>query len=977
MGKGKEAAPVEAFENPFGISTEKLQNFQENKALNEIEADGGLEAIMKSLQTSEKQGIPPLHPGAESKDYNDRVKAYGKNEFDEPPMPSFISLWLETFKDVIIQILCVAAVVSLIVGMILEDPQTGWIEGVAIICAVLIVATVTATNDYTKEKISSEALNKVKNDFPVKVRRGGHVEATTTSQIVVGDIVVLTESSSGHQLKVDESSMTGESDEVEKNHEEPFMLSGCEVTQGEGTMLVTVVGMSSMQGKMLAATQEEQGATPLQESLEEIAKIIGYMGFTAAGLIFIALTIRFIVVHTVGVFEWADLTEFIEYFLICVTVVVVAVPEGLPLAVTISLAYSMRQMLHDQNLVRHLSACETMGVATTICSDKTGTLTENQMTVAEMWIGGNHLTTVPDPNSLDSTLRDHYCYHSSVNSNANIKFKTSELERNQFIGNKTECALIYLVNTWGFSYEDIRESAALIHLFPFSSRTKSMSTIVNRDGDIQIHSKGAAEILITRCTQYVDATGAIQPIDSAMREQIMETIDKMAGNALRALTLAYASIGDASSNPDYLSENYWKEPPQVDLVLISVVGIRDPLRQEVPDAIARCERAGITVRMVTGDNRKTAERIAIDCGIIKDGKGLVMEGKEFRNLPEEELRRILPELRVLARSSPTDKHKLVVTLKSMGEVVAVTGDGTNDAAALRAAHVGLAMGIAGTELAKEASDIIIMDDNFKSIVRSVVWGRRIRDNIRCFLQFQLTINIVALCLVFVGAASGLGTPITAVQLLWVNLIMDTMAALALGTEKPNDSLLDRPPSGRTERIISPIMWRNMIGMAIYQLAVLIFLLFAADSVGLVPSAINKDKEPSVHYTFIFNTFVFMQIFNEINSRRCYGEWNIFAGFFTNWIFIGVLVVTVAIQVLLVNVAGIFFFVERLSWNHWLYSVGIGLSVLVVYQIVRLIPAPEIHSLKYRKLTDEEIEEDEKVLAQDKKALEEQMQQPAI
>jgi len=385
-----------------------------------------------------------------------------------------------------------------------------------------------------------------------------------------------------------------------------------------------------------------------------------------------------------------------------------------------------------------------------------------------------------------------------------------------------------------------------------------------------------------------------------------------------------------------------------DLVCVALLGIEDPIRPEVPGAVAKCQRAGIVVRMVTGDNLLTAMKIATDCRILTgDTRFKSMEGPDFDKMSDAELEKILPNLRVLARSSPSDKHRLVTRLKEMGEVVAVTGDGTNDGPALKAADVGLAMGIAGTEVAKQAADIIILDDNFASIVKSVMWGRCVYDNIRKFLQFQLTVNVVALVVAFVGAVSDYGTPLTAVQLLWVNLIMDTMAALALGTERPTDDLLLRKPYGREASMITWIMWRNILGQSLFQIAMLFTILYAVgqDNSHLVFPGIVSGREederglPSEHYTMLFNTFVFMQIFNEINSRKVNLEKNVFQGIFTNPIFCMIIVATIVVQIFIVQFGGGAIRTVGLNWEQWLYCVAIGYLSLPWGFFLRFIPVP--------------------------------------
>lgn len=672
-----------------------------------------------------------------------------------------------------------------------EDEREGnrWFEPVAILIAVLLVTIVQATNDWSKDR-QFRSLNKTKNNFNVKVVRGGEETQIRNYDVLVGDVVILDTGDqvpadgvyiSGFDLRLDESGVTGESDPVKKNLErDPFLFSGCRVTDGVGRMLILSTGMNSEWGKLLAALQEEIPPTPLQKRLDKLAAFIGKVGLGFAIATFLALIISWIVKVSAIEWNWAYMIEWVSFMIIAITILVVAIPEGLPLAVTISLAYSMKEMMKDQNLVRHLVACETMGGATTICSDKTGTLTENRMTVVEGWIGGKDFKKVPLKFELPKNLTETLVVGISVNTKAIVNYP--EGLNPDFIGNKTECALLHFLHVQGHDYKEVRPQHEVEHLIAFSSSRKRMSTVIRNKkkskakGTYRIYCKGASEIILDLCVSYVDVKGEVVALDEEIKKKLNKRINKMAEKGLRTLTLCYK---------DTDSTNWDRE--ETDMTLVGIVGIMDPIREGVAEAVASCKRAGIVVRMVTGDNVKTATKISEDCGILDGSSGnIIMEGPEFQSLTDEELDAKLPSLRVLARAQPLDKRRLVERLQALGEVVAVTGDGTNDSAALKLADVGLAMGIQGTEVAKEAADIIILDDNFVSIVKAVLWGRNVYDNIRKFIQFQLTVNLVALIIAFVGALSQYGTPLTALQLLWVNLIMDTFAALALGTEKPTD-----------------------------------------------------------------------------------------------------------------------------------------------------------------------------------------------
>jgi len=619
------------------------------------------------------------------------------------------------------------------------------------------------------------------------------------------------------------------------------------------------------------------------------------------------------------------LTDLVDFLIIAITIVVVAVPEGLPLAVTISLAYSVQKMMKDNNLVRKLEACETMGGATDICCDKTGTLTQNRMTVVEAFIGNKSFKI---PHNLKEEFKDHildsFCENIAINSTAQVKEEV-------YVGNPTECALlVFTSKSCGYDYLFVKAAAKILAIESFSSLRKRMSTLVEREkgGNAILYTKGAGEIIIDLCSHYTDANGREVELTPQIKANFNAVIKDMAQKGLRVISMAhrYVDHNVAHDNRDELAnlEN--------NLTLDAITGIQDPLRPETKDAIARCQSAGVVVRMVTGDNVDTAISIGREAGIYTNGT--VMEGAQFRALSDEQKLKEIPRLQILARSSPKDKYDLVNAIKELGGVCCVTGDGTNDAPALKTADVGLSMGICGTEVAKEASDIVLLDDNFASIVKAIAWGRCVYENIRKFLQFQLTVNFVALTTALIAALCEYGTPLTAVQLLWVNLIMDTMAALALATEPPSDKLLQRPPYGRKESLISRTMWRNILSQAALQLVIQYIVLVEG------PQLFGLVAHSRLHHTFSFNVFVFCQIFNEFNSRRIGNEHDIFAGVFNNFMFVTIILVTIIVQFLFVQFGGNFTQCAPLPLSLWLYSVLFGVTSILFGFVYRFIPVGE-------------------------------------
>ncbi|KAI1890397.1 hypothetical protein AGOR_G00153300 [Albula goreensis] len=1083
----------------FGCSLLELRSLMElrgNEAVVKIQEDySDMEGLCKRLKTSPTEGLPGV-----ATDLDKRREIYGRNLIPPKKPKTFLQLVWEALQDVTLIILEIAAMISL--GLSFYQPpgegnelcgtaaagvedegeaEAGWIEGAAILLSVVCVVLVTAFNDWSKEKQFRGLQSRIEQEQKFQVVRGGQVIQLPVADIVVGDLAQIKYGDllpadgiliQGNDLKIDESSLTGESDHVRKSVEkDPMLLSGTHVMEGSGRMLVTAVGVNSQTGiifTLLGAGGEEEekkekkgeavedGPQPadcshpsshpistiatdgaaganatgnaslvngkmqdgnmennqtkvkkqdgaaamemqplksaeggdmdekekkkanvskkeksvLQGKLTKLAVQIGKAGLVMSAITVIILVLYFAIDNFV-LQKKPWMTEctpvyiqyFVKFFIIGVTVLVVAVPEGLPLAVTISLAYSVKKMMKDNNLVRHLDACETMGNATAICSDKTGTLTTNRMTVVQAYVGDVHYKEIPDPGALPPKTLEVVVNAIAINSAYTTKILPPDKEGGlpKQVGNKTECGLLGFVLDLKRDYQPIRDQIPeekLYKVYTFNSVRKSMSTVIKLpDGSFKMYSKGASEIVLKKCSRILNETGeprVFRPRDKD--EMVKKVIEPMACDGLRTICVAFRDF-PADPEPDWDNENDILS----DLTAICVVGIEDPVRPEVPDAIQKCQRAGITVRMVTGDNINTARAIAIKCGIIHPGEDfLCIDGKEFnrriRNekgeVEQERIDKVWPKLRVLARSSPTDKHTLVKgiidsTLVDQRQVVAVTGDGTNDGPALKKADVGFAMGIAGTDVAKEASDIILTDDNFSSIVKAVMWGRNVYDSISKFLQFQLTVNVVAVIVAFTGACITQDSPLKAVQMLWVNLIMDTFASLALATEPPTESLLMRKPYGRNKPLISSTMTKNILGHGVYQLTIIFTLLFVGEDIFDIDSGRNAPlhSPPSEHYTIIFNTFVMMQLFNEINARKIHGERNVFDGIFRNPIFCSIVFGTFAIQIVIVQFGGKPFSCSPLDLDKWMWCVFLGLGELVWGQVIATIPNSKLRFLR--------------------------------
>uniref|UniRef100_A0A8C2Z8Y4 Calcium-transporting ATPase n=1 Tax=Cyclopterus lumpus TaxID=8103 RepID=A0A8C2Z8Y4_CYCLU len=1103
---GVKNSMVEAnHDGEFGCTLNELRALMELRGAEAIGKIGDsyedTQGLCHRLKTSPTDGLSG-QPG----DIEKRKTVFGENVIPPKKAKTFLQLVWEALQDVTLIILEVAAIVSL--GLSFYRPpdigpcpsadcgraaggaedenesEAGWIEGAAILLSVICVVLVTAFNDWSKEKQFRGLQSRIEQEQKFTVVRAGQVIQIPVAEIVVGDVAQVKYGDllptdgvliQGNDLKIDESSLTGESDLVKKTQQkDPMLLSGTHVMEGSGKMLVTAVGVNSQTGiiftllgtsedddedeeekkkekeekkkqrksynnvskndrsksgrsptalepgranDFIVVTKAQDGAamemqplnsdeggdaeekkktgppkkekSVLQGKLTKLAVQIGKAGLVMSAITVLILVVLFVVdTFWIQNLPWVkDCTPiyiqfFVKFFIIGVTVLVVAVPEGLPLAVTISLAYSVKKMMKDNNLVRHLDACETMGNATAICSDKTGTLTMNRMTVVQAFIAEKHYKKVPEPENIPASILDILILGIAVNCAYTTKIMSPEKEGGlpRQVGNKTECALLGFSTDLKRDYQAIRNEIPeekLHKVYTFNSVRKSMSTVLKlADGSYRMFSKGASEILLKKCYKILTANGEAKVFRPRDRDDMVKkVIEPMASEGLRTICLAYRDFPVSEGEPDWDNENDILSG----LTCLSVVGIEDPVRPEVPDAIKQCQRAGITVRMVTGDNINTARAIASKCGILLPGDDFIcLEGKEFnrriRNekgeIEQERIDKIWPKLRVLARSSPTDKHTLVKgiidsTVIEQRQVVAVTGDGTNDGPALKKADVGFAMGIAGTDVAKEASDIILTDDNFSSIVKAVMWGRNVYDSISKFLQFQLTVNVVAVIVAFTGACITQDSPLKAVQMLWVNLIMDTFASLALATEPPTEALLLRKPYGRNKPLISRTMMKNILGQGVFQLIIIFTLLFAGEKIFDIDSGRNTPLHapPSEHYTIVFNTFVLMQLFNEINARKIHGERNVFEGIFNNLIFCSIVFGTFIIQIVIVQFGGKPFSCVALSIDQWLWCTFLGFGSLLWGQVISTIPTSRLkflksagHGTQKEEIPDEELDE---------------------
>ena len=1149
----------------------------ENRDLQFISKLGGIEEILKKLRTSSKKGISSLE---------DRLNDFGSNKVFVEPVPPFCSYVWESLEDLMVRILIVAALVQIILGATLgEDPSKDWIDGLSIIFAILVVTLVGSITNYQKENKFHE-LNDIQNEgTKYNVIRNGNNINLPSDDLLVGDLIhimigdimpadlLLVE---GNGIKMDESSLTGESETLKKEIYEkcilykndnndklikvpsPLLLSGTNCVEGSGMAIVIAVGEHSQKGiiKRTVDNAQENSQTPLEEKLESIAEKIGYFGMFAGIVTLIALFIRFSVDYTKNNKEYNDesllqslmgfyimnnnnkvndkkimsvvnmkLTNpkknisrnILDIIMLCVSIIVVAIPEGLPLAVTLSLAFSIKKLMDKNNLVRKMHACETMGGANYICTDKTGTLTKNEMNVFKVLTANKEITLketldIENAGTLDNRnhettqkkmREEHMVYFNNenfweilkisiaLNIDCNIKF----LDKPNINGdmeecetkNKTDNAFIDFLYRFKSPISIERQKyindKQLYKQMPFDSKKKRMTTYVTNSNfptRYRLFSKGGAENVKTICKYYLDPeTGLIKQLGDQHLTLIKDTIDKFNKQMLRSLYICYKDISKEEYDNVENSDNI----DQYDLVFIAVFGIRDSLRNGVKEAVLKCQKARVNVIMVTGDNIVTATAIAKDCNILGNDINLdnikpneIEEDPDMTNIPEKREEHIqniinnkpkaitgntfftaigglicktcdkdsnickcpkteaeaeqiakktgLPKkeikcdsikdkirfieltrnLRVMARSQPIHKYALVLGLKELDKIVAVTGDGTNDAPALSKSDVGFAM-FAGTDIAKEASDIIIMDNNFSSLVVAIIYGRNIYDNIRKFLQFQLTVNFCACLLVFTCACIGNETPLTTIQMLWINLIMDSLGSLALATEPPYEDLLNRNPTKKDESIINGKMWKHILIQSLFQLGLLLFLYLYAphfieedDPVRLAENLIikqcygkmpghtldhriiygtitkwdNSDKllpgmteiecggyadrqdlnvafdhfvnvnGASTHMTIVFNIFVIYTLFNQLNCRVINDQFNIFIRIEKNFFFPLITICELSLQVILIQFGKEAFKVtERgLTWNQWGICIGFSALTFVLCLIIKLIPIDE-------------------------------------
>ena len=866
---------------------------------------------------------------------------YGSNVLTPPEKESLWKQFLEKFEDPIIRILLLAWVLSMIISSVHcwgpeQEGFAAFLEPLGIFFAIMLASTIGFFFE-VKAAHAFEVLNAVNDDIMVTVIRDGKVQEVSRKEIVVGDVVMLGTGDEvpadgvlleAHSLQINESTLTGEpmisktTVEADFDSEATYpsnrVLRSTTVVDGHGIMCVDLVGDATEYGKVnQGALIDNNLETPLQLQLKRLAGVISKMGYAVAAVTFVMLTAKvFIADEAMSTMD--IVSALLHNFMIAVTLIVVSVPEGLPMSVTLSLALSMNRMLKTNNLVRKMHACETMGAATIICTDKTGTLTQNRMQVHETnfsALTGQQLGT----DEASALVKEGI----AVNSTANLNIEEGAVKT---IGNPTEAALLLWLNKSGVDYLPLRDGARVVSQLTFSTERKYMATVVDSPliGKKVLYVKGAPEIVLANCNRVAAIDGCATVEDS--RKGIETKLLEYQGMAMRTLGFACQVLEEGDDTAPYADGRL----AGTDLTFLGFVAISDPVRADVPEAVQSCLAAGIDVKIVTGDTPGTAREIGRQIGIINDktSEYAVITGPEFEALSEEDAAKRVMALKIMCRARPMDKQRLVRLLQEQDAVVAVTGDGTNDAPALKAAQVGLSMGD-GTSVAKEASDITIIDNSFTSIARAVMWGRSLYKNIQRFLLFQLTINVAACLIVMIGSLVGTSSPLTITQMLWVNLIMDTFAAGALASLPPNWSVMKERPRKSGENgdfIITKPMARSIFGVGFLFVVIQVAML-----VWLNADGVMTPYEQSVFFTF----FVMLQFWNMFNAKAYMTGCSAFKGLFSNYTFLAVCALIVMGQLLIVSFGGVMFNVVPLSLESWAVITASTSVVLWVGEIVRL------------------------------------------
>ncbi|MBU3146563.1 calcium-translocating P-type ATPase, PMCA-type [Clostridium sp. CF012] len=882
--------------------------------------------------------------GLSSSQIKARLEKYGPNEFTKQERGSIWDSIKEAIMEPMMIILLVAAVISALVG----EGQ----DAIGIVCAVAIGIGIGIFTEGKSQK-AADALSKMTENIEVKVTRDGKIIQVNKNDLVPGDIVLIETGDmvpadgrlvSSIDLMVREDMLTGESEDVSKDDQiiiemenikskdknivqDPIpakqlnmVFGGTLVAYGRASFVVTATGDSSQMGEIAKNLEDSDLPTPLQAKLGDLGGKISKVSSAIAAVLFIVMIIKLVLAKTIspdtsGIFAFLQSVEPIKTaFVVCVALIVAAVPEGLPTMINMTLAITMQKMAKINALVTKKEACETIGSVSVICSDKTGTLTQNRMTVEKVYLNGKFRgrDELSDSNNyfIDNCL---------VNSTADIEKDDSEVK---YLGSATECAL--LLYNEDYDYVQERQNATIAHQIPFSSKSKRMSTVIEEEQGSTVLTKGAPEIILELCKYEHISCNEVE-LNATRRKEILDEIEILQKKSMRVLGFAYGNInGEVAMATE-------QGTLEDDLVFTGFVGIRDPLRLDVKEAIETARHAGVTTKMLTGDNINTAIAIGEELGLL-DGANRAVEATYIDTLSDEELKDEITTISIVARSKPDTKMRIVIALQSIGAVVAVTGDGINDAPALTKADVGIAMGIAGTEVSKNAADIILTDDSFGTIVKGIKWGRGIYENFQRFIQFQITVNIIAFLTAILSVVFDFQMPFTTIQLLWVNIIMDGPPALSLGLEPVREAVLNRRPTNRNASIITKQMMKSMISNAVYiTLVIMLQMKFDILGAGFPKEGVTG---PNQMQTVLFALFAFSALFNAFNCRE-FGTDSIIPSITKNTTFLKIITVTAVAQMFVTEVFAKFFNAVSLSAGMWLKIIILSSLIIVVNEVVKL------------------------------------------
>ncbi|MGO0883650.1 calcium-translocating P-type ATPase, PMCA-type [Clostridioides difficile] len=895
------------------------------------------EDVTKDLSVNPDRGL------SES-EVKTRREKYGLNEFTPKEEGSFWDDLKESLSEPMIVILIIAAVVSAVIGE--THDAIGIVGAIAIGIAIGMITE-------GRSKKAADALSKMTENIEVKVLRDGEIHQISKSELVPGDIVYIETGdmvpADGRlietiNLKIREDMLTGESDDVSKKCDvvvpmeeieskgalvvqEPIpakqinmVFGGTLVAYGRGALVVTSTGDSSEMGKIAQNLSEADEQTPLQIKLGNLGGLIAKVSSAVAGLLFIFMVFQMVSKNVLNV-DMSGILPFLESidpvktaFTVCVALIVAAVPEGLPTMINMTLAITMQKMAKINALVTKKEACETIGSVSVICSDKTGTLTENRMTVEVAYIDGRYIE------SSEEEINSYFEENCMINSTADVEHNDSDVK---YLGSATECALLLYYKD--VDYRQVRKESNILAQNPFTSDSKRMTSVIGQDNNHVLLSKGAPEVLLELCS-HIQRGKDIVPITEGIKHEILEEIKKLQVKSMRTLGFAYKEISQAEEEAAVTAESDAMNVSAMesDLVFSGFVGIRDPLRKDVIESVNTANKAGVSVKMLTGDNINTARAIGEELGLLK-GNMRAVEASYIDTLDDEELRQEIQTISIVARSKPDSKMRIVSALQKSGDVVAVTGDGINDAPALSKADVGIAMGISGTEVSKNAADIILTDDSFSTIVKGIKWGRGIYDNFQRFVQFQLTVNVIAFLVAIISQVMGQEMPFTTIQLLWVNIIMDGPPALALGLEPVRNHVLNRKPVDRKASIISKSMVYTIVLNAFYITAIL-----------MLQSTFNFLGVDEAHKgTVMFALFAFSALFNAFNCREFNAD-SIFPNFTHNKLALQIIVLTGIAQVIFTQLFQDFFNSVAMDVMTWVKVLCVAASVVVVNEVVKCV-----------------------------------------